>query len=196
VSPPQELVFPGLNDSSKDDTNCVLDRTGAYIGLTRDESGTPTFRVYQVASDEFLTLPADKEFDSRSQFSEAYTPPPGGPAAPPPSGDRVKPVTSRVRMTHRRFRPRRGATAFRIVLSEPASVRIVIRRVGRYVGQLRRARLNAGANTIRWNGRLKGRKARPGSYAAVVIATDLAGNLSLPVFKEFRVLRPAGDRRP
>lgn len=197
VNPAQELTFPGLNDASKGETNCVLDRTGAYIGLTRDESGTPTFDVYQVASDEFLTLPADKEFDSRSQFSEAYTPPPGGgPPAPPPSGDRVKPVTSSVRMTRLRFRPGRRATAFRFVLSEPAAVRIVIRRVGRYAGQLRRARLNGGANTIRWNGRLKGRKARPGSYAAVLIATDLAGNLSLPVFKEFRVLRPAGDRRP
>jgi hypothetical protein len=194
---PQELTFTGLNDASKDDTTCVLDRTGAYIGLTQDTSGTPKFAVYQVASSDFLPLPADKEFDSSSQFSEAYTPPPGGgPPAPPPSGDRVKPVTSSVRMTRLRFRPGRRATAFRFVLSEPAAVRIVIRRMGRYVGELRRARLNAGANTIRWNGRLKGRKARPGEYAAVLIATDLAGNLSLPVFKEFRVLRPAGDRRP
>jgi len=99
-------------------------------------------------------------------------------------------------MTHRRFRPGRRATAFRFVLSEPAAVRIVMRRVGRYVGQVRRARLNAGANTIPWTGRLKGRRVRPGPYAAVVIATDLAGNLSLPVLKEFRVLRPEGDRRP
>ena len=194
---PPELTLAGLNDASTDDTTCVLDRTGAHIGLTQDASGTPKFAVYQVASSDFLPLPPDKEFDSRSQFSEAYTPPPGGgPPAPPPSGDRVKPVTSSVRMTRLRFRPGRRATIFRFVLSEPAAVRIVIRRVGRYVGQLRRDRLNAGANTIRWNGRLKGRKARPGSYAAVLIATDLAGNLSLPVFKEFRVLRPEGDRRP
>ena len=99
-------------------------------------------------------------------------------------------------MTHRRFRPGRRATAFRFVLSEPARVRIVIRRVGRYVGQLRRGRLNAGANTIQWTGRLRGRNAPPGPYAAVVIATDLAGNLSLPVLREFRVIRPEGDRRP
>jgi hypothetical protein len=82
------------------------------------------------------------------------------------------------------------------VLSEPAAVRIVIRRVGRYVGQLRRGRLDAGAHTIAWTGRLRGRKARPGLYAAVVIATDLAGNLSLPVLKEFHLLLPEGDRRP
>jgi hypothetical protein len=193
VDPPVELSLSALNDLSKDDTNCVLDASGAYIGVVQGGS----FRVFEVASGHFVILPSDKEFDSRSQFSEAYTPPPGGgPPAPPPSGDRVKPVTSGVRMTRLRFRPGRRATTFRFVLSEPAAVRIVIRRVGRYVGQLRRARLNAGANTIRWNGRLKGRKARPGSYAAVLIATDLAGNLSLPVFKEFRVLRPEGDRRP
>jgi len=197
VSPAQELALTGLNDPLKDETNCVLDATGAYIGFIYDQSGTATFRVWQAASGDFLTLPADKEFDSRSQFSEAFTPPAGGgPPAPPPSGDRVKPVTSRVRMTHRRFRPGRRATAFRFVLSEPAGVRIVIRRVGRYVGQLRRGRLGAGAHTIAWTGRLRGRKARPGLYAAVVIATDLAGNLSLPVLKEFRVLRPEGDGRP
>lgn len=193
VEPPVELSLLGLNDPLKNDTNCVLDASGAYVGVVQGGS----FRVFQVASGEFLTLPSDKEFDSRSLFSEAYTPPPGGgPPAPPPSGDRVKPVTSRVRMTHRRFRPGRRATAFRFVLSEPARVRIVIRRVGRYVGQLRRGRLNAGANTIQWTGRLRGRNAPPGPYAAVVIATDLAGNLSLPVLKEFRVIRPEGDRRP
>jgi len=196
VSPPLELTLTGLNDPAKDDTNCVLDATGAYVGLIHDQSGTAMFRVWQAASQEFLTLPVDKEFDSRSLFSEAYTPPGGGPPAPPPTGDRVKPVTSRVRMTHRRFRPGRRATAFRFVLSEPAGVRIVLRRVGRYVGELRRGRLNAGTNTIPWTGRLRGRRARPGLYAAVVIATDLAGNLSLPVLKEFRVLRPEGDRRP
>jgi len=197
VSSPQELTLTGLNDPLKDETNCVLDATGAYIGFIYDQSGTATFRVWQAASGDFLTLPADKEFDGRSLFSEAFTPPAGGgPPAPPPSGDRVKPVTSGVRMTHRRFRPGRRATAFRFVLSEPAGVRIVIRRVGRYVGQLRRGRLGAGAHTIAWTGRLRGRKARPGLYAAVVIATDLAGNLSLPVLKEFRVLRPEGDGRP
>jgi hypothetical protein len=194
---PQELPLTDLKDPLKDETNCVLDAAGGYVGLTSTDMGVATFRVYELSSGTFLTLPSDKEFDSRSLFSEAFTPPAGGgPPAPQPSGDRVKPVTSRVRMTHRRFRPGRRATAFRFVLSEPAAVRIVIRRVGRYVGQLRRGRLDAGAHTIAWTGRLRGRKARPGLYAAVVIATDLAGNLSLPVLKEFRVLRPEGDRRP
>ena len=196
VSPAQAISLPGLNDAAKDETGCVLDATGAYVGLTY--AGTPAFRVYQVASLEFLTLPADREFDSRSLFSEAYTPPQpgGGTPAPPPSGDRAKPVVSGLRMTRRRFRVRRRATAFRFALSEPAGVRIVVRRRGRYMGQIRRRGLAAGSNRIAWGGRLRGRKLRPGSYVAVLIATDPAGNLSIPLLVSFRVLRPEGDSRP
>jgi hypothetical protein len=199
VTPAQTLSLPGLNDATKDETGCVLDATGEYVGLTSDPSGTPAFRVYQVASQQFLTLPADKEFDSRSLFSAAYRPPQpggGGTPAPPGSGDRTKPVLSRVRMTNRRFRAGPRATAFRFGLSEPAGVRIVLRRFGRYVGQIRRRGLLAGPNRIVWGGRLRGRKLRPAPYVAVVIATDPAGNLSLPVLTSFRVLRPEGDRRP
>jgi hypothetical protein len=199
VTPAQALSLRGLNDSAKDETGCVLDATGAYVGLTYDASGTPAFRVYLVASQTFLTLPPDREFDSRSLFSAAYTPPqPGGGAtpAPPPSGDRTKPVLRRFGMTRRRFRARPRATAFRFWLSEPAGARIVIRRFGRYVGQIRRRGLLAGTNRIVWGGRVRGRKLRPGPYVAVLIATDPAGNLSLPVLTSFRVLRPEGDRRP
>jgi hypothetical protein len=119
--------LPGLNDAAKDETGCVLDATGDYVGLTYDQSGTPAFRVYQRASQEFLTLPPDREFDSRSLFSEAYT---------------------------------------------------------------------AGSKRISWGGRLRGRRLRPAPYVAVLIATDPAGNLSLPLMTGFRVLRPEGDRRP
>ena len=196
VSPPQSLSLPGMNDPLGDETNCVLDAAGDYIGLVYDQSGTATFRVYDRGAAGFLTLPADKEFDSRSLFSAPYSapqpPPPtgGGVPAPPPSGDRTRPVVSGVRMTHRRFRVRPRATAFRFRLSEPAGMRIVLRRFGRYVGQLRRRGLAAGANRIAWGGRLRGRRVRPGAYAAVLIATDAAGNRSLPRLIEFRVLRP------
>ena len=195
---PQQVSMTGLNDSTKNETNCVLDAAGDYVGLLFD---TTRFRVYQVASGDFLTLPADREFDSRSLFSAPYSPPAppapgGGTPAPPPSGDRAKPVVSGLRMTRRRFRVRRRATAFRFALSEPAGVRIVVRRLGRYVGQIRRRGLPAGSNRIVWGGRLRGRKLRPGPYVAVLIATDPAGNLSLPVLRSFRVLRPEGDRRP
>ncbi len=197
VSPPQAVDLPGLNDSLKDETNCVLDAAGDYIGLIYDQAGTATFRVYSRASAAFLTLPPDKEFDSRSLFSAPYSPPPqgGGQPAPPPSGDRTKPVASRLRMTRRRFRPGPRATSFRFALSEPAGVRVVIRRRGRYVGTVRRSGLGAGSNRITWSARLRGRKLRPGPYVGVLIATDPAGNLSLPLLTSFRVLRPEGDRR-
>ena len=194
-SPPVAVSLPGMNDPLKDETSCVLDAAGDYVGLIFDQSSTATFRVYDRAAAGFLTLPADKEFDSRSLVNAPYSPPPpltggGGTVAPPPSGDRTKPVLSRARMTHRRFRVRPRATAFRFTLSEPAAMRVVLRRVGRFVGQLRRRRLAAGANSIPWGGRLRGRRARPGAYAAVLIATDAAGNRSLPRLIEFRVLRP------
>ena len=39
VSPAQAISLPGLNDAAKDETGCVLDATGAYVGLTY--AGTP-----------------------------------------------------------------------------------------------------------------------------------------------------------
>jgi hypothetical protein len=194
VSPPLQKSYPGLNDPLKDETNCVLDATGAYIGLIYDQSGTPSFRVYQQASEDFLPLPADKEFDSRSMFSAAYSPPqqPGGGG---PTGDRTKPLTSRFRMTRKRFRVKARATSFRFDLSEPADARILFWRLGKRVGTLRRYGLEAGANTISFSGKVGRRKLKPGEYDAVLIVTDRARNLSLPVFTVFRILRPAGDRR-
>ncbi|HEX6653514.1 MAG TPA: hypothetical protein VF072_12275 [Thermoleophilaceae bacterium] len=188
TDPPSQKSYPALNDPLKDENDCVLDATGAYIGLIFDQSGTPSFRVYQVASEEFLTLPADKEFDSRSVFSEAYSPP------RPPGGGDPKPVVSRFRMTHRRFRVRPRATSFKFNLSEPGSVRIVLRRLGRKVGEIRRRGLQTGTNTIPFSGKLGRRKLRPGQYAAVLIARDQAGNRSLPALIEFRVLRPKLQR--
>ena len=95
--------------------------------------------MFQEASHEFLTLPSDKEFDSRSMFSEAYSPPqqPGG----GPTGDRTKPRTSRFRMARKRFRVKARATSFRFDLSEPADARILFWRLGKRVGTLRRSGL-------------------------------------------------------
>ena len=52
-------------------------------------------------------------------------------------------------MTKRRFRPRRRATAFRFALSEPADVRITIRRRGRSSALLTPDDRPAGPNRIR-----------------------------------------------
>jgi hypothetical protein len=89
---------------------------------------------------------------------------------------------------------RRRATSFKFRLSEPGRGRIVIRRRGKKVGEISRRGLDAGANAIAFGGKLGRRKLRPGEYAAVLIVTDRAGNRSLPVLIEFRVLRPKPRR--
>jgi hypothetical protein len=194
VSPPQPIALSAANDPAKDDTNCVLDAAGEFVGLTYDQA---TFLVYHRTTATFLNLPSDRAFRSTSLFSAPYSPPPppgnGGPVTTPPP-DVTKPGITRFRMTRRRFRPRRRATAFRFVLSEVADVRIAIRRRGRLRGVIRREDLAAGRQRIFFSGRLRGRRLRPGRYVAVLIARDAAGNVSDPVRIRFRVLAPAGDR--
>src|SRR6185503_15911776 len=184
-APPAPIAIAGANTADKEDLYCVLDSTGRYLGFMND---FVTFRVWDRTEARIVMLPPDKEFDRYSVLSDPY--PPAGGGNPPPTGDRTKPVASRFRMTHRRFRVRRGATAFKFRLSEPGSLRIVLRRFGKKVGELRRRQVAAGSNRIGFNGKLGRRKLRPGEYAAVLIVTDAAGNRSLPVMVEFKVLRP------
>ena len=191
VSPPQAIAIPGVNTADEQDAFCVLDAAGEHLGYFDNDT---EFRVYHVPSQAFVMLPPDKEFSTTSHFSAPYPPPQqgGGNTTPPPTpplGDVTEPGVRRARMTHRRFRPRRRATAFRFVLTEAADVRIVIRRRGKRVGAISRADRPAGPNRIFFNGRLRGRKLKPGRYVAVLFATDAAGNLSAPKLIEFRVLR-------
>jgi hypothetical protein len=90
--------------------------------------------------------------------------------------DRTAPVLARLtaRATSR------GRLTIRFRLSERATVTLRLqRRVGRRYrttrGQLRRAG-RAGVNTVRFSGRLGGRRLRPGAYRLVVTARDAAGN--------------------
>lgn len=192
-SPPAPIVLgAGANEADHEEQYCVLDSTGRYLGFMRDFL---TFMVYDRTEARFVMLPPDKEFDRYSVLSDPYPPPqpPGGGNNPPPAGD-AKPVVSRFRMAHRRFRVRRRATSFKFTLSEPGRVRIVLRRLGKKVGEIRRRGLKTGPNTISFNGKLGRRALRPGEYAAVLIARDVAGNRSLPVLIEFRVLRPRPRR--
>ena len=154
------------------------------------DQATSAFSLFRVSNKTIVSLPPDKEFNEFSLLSDPYSPPQPGGSNPPPGAGDPKPVVSRFRMAHRRFRVRRRATSFKFNLSEPSSVRIVIRRLGKKVGEIRRRGLKTGANTIGFSGKLGRRKLRPGQYAAVLIARDQAGNRSLPVLIEFRVLRP------
>lgn len=191
-SPPAPIALGSdVNTPATDEQYCVLDSTGRYLGFV---GASDAFMVYDRTEARFVMLPPDKEFDRYSVLSDPYQPPqpPGGGNNPPP-GD-AKPVVSRFRMAHRRFRVRRRATSFKFTLSEPGRVRIVLRRLGKKVGEIRRRGLKTGPNTISFSGKLGRRALRPGEYAAVLIARDVAGNRSLPALIEFRVLRPRPRR--
>jgi hypothetical protein len=189
VSPPQAIDISGAMVAGENEVNCVLDAAADYVGFYNND--TSAFSVFNIAAQAFLMLPPGKEFDSRSLFSAPYSPP-----VVTPPGDTTRPVVRRFRMTHRRFRPHRRATRFKFRLSERADVRITIRRRGaRKARVLLRKGRSAGANTIAFNGRIRGRRLRPGHYVAVLEATDPAGNRSRKRSVRFTVLRVAGDRR-
>lgn len=105
-------------------------------------------------------------------------------------------------------------TTFKYTVSEASTVRFKIERktIGRLVGKRckpakaknktkkkcsifklrgsRSQKAKAGANKLKWNGRLKGKPLPPGSYRATVVATDQAGGRSAPKTVGFRILPP------
>jgi len=149
------------------------------------------------------------------------SPEPPGPPGPPGGTDVVAPAIARLRADPQRFRPagtaaaarRRRGTRFRFRLSEPATVRLRLRRAlpGRQVAKRcvkpsprnRRARrctrykrvgtltssiLPSGANAVRFSGRVRRRALKPGPYQVVATATDATGNRSRRARAKFIVL--------
>jgi len=135
---------------------------------------------------------------------------PGGTSGGGGAADLVAPVVSGFSATGRR----RKRTTFRFSLSEPATATIAIQRLlpGRKVGArcrkptprlrdrrpCRRARtkgtltprtLAAGLAAVRFAGRIGTKTLRPGSYRAVVVARDAAGNASRPARAAFKLVR-------
>ena len=125
----------------------------------------------------------------------------GGPGASP---DKVAPVLSDARLTRRRFRVARAATAvaavqrrgtvLRFRSSEAATLRIAVHRVRptrprlRAAGKLTR-RIAAGRGRVRFSGRIGRRALRPGNYRLRLTAVDAAGNRSAARVLRFRVVR-------
>jgi hypothetical protein len=126
--------------------------------------------------------------------------------------DRQKPVLSVLKAKPKTFRvatrkrPKRGTTVS-FALSEAASVRVVVERCSkraRKKGSKRRTgrclRFKAmrgalthtgvqGANSLRFNGRLRGKALKAGPYRVVATATDAAGNQGERVRARFAVRR-------
>jgi hypothetical protein len=136
-----------------------------------------------------------------------------GGGEPPPPGDTQAPVLSGVGMTNTVFTRHPGATAFLYRLSEPAKVKLSIRRAvpGRRKGarcvkttkRLRRAQpctrkllfvgsltrsSPAGPTSVPFDGRIGSKRLAPGRYQVTLVATDAAGNASPPVTVWFRIV--------
>ena len=115
--------------------------------------------------------------------------------------DTTAPALGRVTLAPARFAVARGATAvsaarrgtsIRYGLSEPAKVTLRIEKLAkgkrRTLGTLRRTGA-AGANRVRFSGRIARRALRPGRYRLTVRATDSAGNRSAARSAAFRIVR-------
>lgn len=73
------LNLPNLNSATDDDTFCVLDRAGDYVGLMTGPMGNRVFKLYEVATGTFVPLPAKPFLASNSAnaiFSQPFTPTP------------------------------------------------------------------------------------------------------------------------
>jgi hypothetical protein len=135
---------------------------------------------------------------ARTVGSVVVTAAPGGKPNPQPKP--TKPVLSKVKVVPAVFAPKmRGVkpgrvklgTTFRYSVSEAATVRFKIeRKQGKRFKKLgsRPQAAKAGANKLKWNGKLKGKPLKPGRYRATVIATNEAGGRSAPKTVGFRIL--------
>ena len=116
-------------------------------------------------------------------------PPPGGTGA---GADTQAPAITGLSLVRRALRAR-TPTRLRYSLSEPATVRFVVHRLGRGKRPARRVgsfsrKGAAGPNVVRFKGRI-GRKAlRPGRYRLTATAKDAAGNVGPPQRVALRIL--------
>jgi Ca2+-binding RTX toxin-like protein len=127
---------------------------------------------------------------------------PGG--KPPPRRDVVAPVIKRLKLKPRAFAAarkgpsviKRRGTRIAYRVSEAAKVTFgVQRRRGHRKARWKRVRGRftrlspAGANGLRFSGRLRGRRLRRGRYRLTVFAVDAAGNRSARATARFKIVR-------
>ena len=115
-------------------------------------------------------------------------------------GDVVEPLASSLRVRPRALcltrgrRCRRAGTIVRFIASEQSRATFVVQRGNRRVG-VRKYDARTGANAIRFDGRVRGRKLRQGTYRLLVYLEDAVGNqTSDPPLQRFSVRRTLGSR--
>ena len=157
-------------------------------------SGDGRYLGFSSGADNLSALDSDGVWDV---FRRDLFGPGGGPGLGPagdggaPGADTTRPKLTNLSLSRGRF-ARGRATRLRFKLSEAADVRIEVRRRkgGRYrkIGALKKKNRDAGRNSIRVAGRLRGKALKPGPFRFVLTATDDAGNRSLPKKVRFRIL--------
>jgi hypothetical protein len=127
------------------------------------------------------------------------------PAVVEPPTDIRRPVASLLRATPGRFRAaaarRRAGTRIFYALDEKATVTFTVKRIVQRVVRGRRRTGyrpvrgsfkdagEVGGNSLRFRGRVGGRRLRPGLYRLIALPVDAAGNTGNAVFIKFRILR-------
>lgn len=173
--------------------------------------GAQASHVFAAPGKFTATLAATDELGNATSASAPITV--ADTTAPLLSGLALAPTRFRAAPSGASVATRVGAT-LRFSLSEPGSVTFRAQRAtkGRRVnGRCRRATAKnrrrrvctrfvavrgsfttsgvAGANTLRFRGRVGGRRLRPGRYRLVAVARDAAGNASAPARTPFRIVR-------
>ncbi len=129
---------------------------------------------------------------------------PGGTTTTAKSSVDTLPALGNLKAKPKKFKPKpkgkakgKFGTTFRYTASEAASVRFQIeRKLKKKKGRPARFKrvgvltkhAKAGANKLKWNGRIKGKPLSAGSYRATVTATDKVGGRSAAKTVGFRVL--------
>jgi hypothetical protein len=196
LSPPAN---PNSAGDDNDDVFCTLDGDARYLGfwLQTDNNTTETFRLFDLQTGQFESLPAGKVASRPVSLTQPF-PPPQPPPPPPPSADTEAPLfDGPVTVTNHVFRAgspaaaRQSAaprgTVFRYTLSEAAQMSIEIQRraAGRRVGRRCRPpspRLRKRRRCTRWLGR--------GALAAPAVAgqnsTPFSGRIGRRTLKPGR----------
>jgi Tol biopolymer transport system component len=185
------IVFATKERLARTDTDTAYDLyerlpDGALVHLSDDPTGpdADVDAVFERMSADvrrvYFTTDESLSAGDTDLVADGYvaTLVPDRPATPKPrpQGDTIAPALTRLRAS-----PRRSRIRFR--LSEPADVRLVVRRRGARA-RIVTVRAAAGANTVRV--RLKAR----GRYRVAAVATDAAGNRSAARRIRFHVRAP------
>ena len=140
----------------------------------------------------FSWVPAFSKWIADTLNPPQPTTPPGGSTVIPSRPDATAPVLDRARLSKARVRPGRKVTlSFR--LSEASAVTVtVLKKQGRRYRPLSPTiplAADAGAFSRKFDGRLGGRKLKPGRYKFSLKAIDAAGNAARTVAVPFRIVR-------